>query len=117
MTPDDNSIRQKFLLGLTLSEISFIYFIIILLISLSYIIDYRKEEKERIAEVDKLADKNDNLQASLDVAYEEIDNLSNRLGLSEEEMERDFQDREMDRRKFEEKMKNLRIAKENMTKY
>ena len=31
-------------------------------------------------------------------------------------MERDFQDREMDRRKFEEKMKNLRIAKEKFDK-
>ena len=54
MIPDDNSVRQKFLLGLTLSEISFIYFIIILLISLSYFIDYKKEEKERVAEVEKL---------------------------------------------------------------
>ena len=112
MTPDDNSVRQKFLLGLTLSEISFIYFIIILLISLSYIIDNKKEEKERVAEVEKLADKNDNLRAKLDVAYEFIEELQDRLGLSEKEKQREFQDREMDRRQFEEENKNLRIAKE-----
>ena len=112
MTPDDNSVRQKFLLGLTLSEISFIYFIIILLISLSYFIDHKKEKKVIVAEVEKLKEENSSLQSSLDVAYDEIDNLSNRLGLSEEEMERDFLDREMDRKKFEEEMKNLRIAKE-----
>lgn len=116
MTPDDNSVRQKFLLGLTLSEISFIYFIVILLISLVYIKDYEKEKKEIVAEIENLENKILSLQSSLDVAYDEIDNLSNRLGLSEEEMERDFQDREMDRRKFEEKMKNLRIAKEKFDK-
>jgi hypothetical protein len=112
MTPDDNSIRQKFLLGLTLSEISFIYFIIILLISLSYFIDYKKEKKVIVAEVEKLKEENSSLQSSLDVAYDEIDRLSNRLGLSEKEKERNFHDREMDRRKFKEEQKKLKIAKE-----
>ena len=51
MTPDDNSVRQKFLLGLTLSEISFIYFIIILLISLSYIKEYQEKKEDIIQEL------------------------------------------------------------------
>ena len=54
MTPDDNSVRQKFLLGLTLSEISFIYFIIILLISLSYIKEYQEEKKDLVNKNTKL---------------------------------------------------------------
>jgi len=112
MTPDDNNVRQKFLLGLTLSEISFIYFIIILLISLSYIKDYQKGKEDRVAEVNELIKKNDSLQGALDITITEIEKLENRLGLSKNQKERDFLDREMDRRKFEEKMKNLRIAKE-----
>ena len=112
MTPDDNSIRQKFLLGLTLSEISFIYFIIILLISLSYFIDHKKEKKVIVAEVERLKEENSSLLSSLDVAYDEIDNLSNRLGFSEKEKERNFHDREMDRSKFKEEQKKLKIAKE-----
>ena len=105
MTPDDNSVRQKFLLGLTLSEISFIYFIIILLISLSYIKEYQEEKKDIVNE-------NTKLLSDLKSADIRIEELSKSLGLTEEEMERDFLDREMDRKKFEEEMKNLRIAKE-----
>ena len=105
MTPDDNSVRQKFLLGLTLSEISFIYFIIILLISLSYIKEYQEEKKD-------IVNKNTKLLSDLKSADIRIEELSKSLGLTEEEIERDFLDREMDRKKFEEEMKNLRIAKE-----
>ena len=105
MTPDDNSVRQKFLLGLTLSEISFIYFIIILLISLSYIKEYQEEKKDIVNE-------NTKLLSDLKSADIRIEELSKSLGLTEEEIERDFLDREMDRKKFEEEMKNLRIAKE-----
>jgi len=105
MTPDDNSVRQKFLLGLTLSEISFIYFIIILLISLSYIKEYQEEKKDIVNE-------NTKLLSDLKSADIRIEELSKSLGLTEDEIERDFLDREMDRKKFEEEMKNLRIAKE-----
>ena len=112
MTPDDNSVRQKFLLGLTLSEISFIYFIIILLISLSYIKEYQEEKKDIVAEVENLENENTKLLSDLKSADIRIEELSKSLGLTEEEMERDFLDREMDRKKFEEEMKNLRIAKE-----
>jgi len=116
MTPDDNSVRQKFLLGLTLSEISFIYFIIILLISLSYFIDYKKEEKERVAEVEKLKEENSSLKDRILSDDELINDLQNLLGLSEKEKERNFHDREMDRRKFKEEQKKLRIAKEKYDK-
>ena len=43
MIQEENIVRQKFLFGLTLSEISFIYFIIILLLSLFYIDEYKKK--------------------------------------------------------------------------
>ncbi len=116
MTPDDNSIRQKFLLGLTLSEISFIYFIIILLISLSYFIDYKKEKKVIVAEVEKLKEENSSLKGEILSADILINDLQDLLGLSEKEKERNFHDREMDRRKFKEEQKKLKIAKEKYDK-
>jgi len=116
MTPDDNSVRQKFLLGLTLSEISFIYFIIILLISLSYFIDYKKEKKVIVAEVEKLKEENSSLKGEILSADILINDLQDLLGLSEKEKERNFHDREMDRRKFKEEQKKLKIAKEKYDK-
>ena len=90
----------------------FIYFIVILLISLVYIKDYQEKNKVIVAEVENLEDKNNKLLSDLKSADIRIKELSKKLGLTEEEMERDFLDREMDRKKFEKDMKNLRIAKE-----
>ena len=65
-------------------------------------------EKELVAKLESLETEYIKLEAEREKAEKRIDELSNLLGLSEEEKERDFQDREMDRRKFEEEIEKER---------
>jgi len=111
MIDKDNLVRQKFLLGLSLSEISFIYFIIILLVSLNYISDYKKKNKELKTDKQEIREKLDNLTISLVESQKYITKLEGQLGISKKERERSFADRQMDIRKIKEDMDILKKDK------
>ena len=109
MIDNENSVRQKFLLGLSLSEISFIYFIIILLISLNYISDYKKKNEE-------ISNERDELKVHLIDSEARIAKLQGELGMSKEERERSLKDRRMDVRKITDEMNILKKDKEKLDK-
>ena len=109
MIDNENSVRQKFLLGLSLSEISFIYFIIILLISLNYISDYKKKNEE-------ISNERDELKVHIVDSEALIAKLQGELGMSKEERERSLKDRRMDVRKIKDEMNILKKDKEKLDK-
>jgi hypothetical protein len=113
MINQDNLVRQKFLLGLSLSEISFIYFIIILLVSLTYISDYKKKNERLKTKNQEISDK---IKIYIIDSEARIAVLEERLGLSKEESKRSLNARTMDVRKIRNEMNILKIDREKLEK-
>ena len=109
MIDQDNLVRKKFLLGLSLSEIAFIYFIIILLVSLSHISNVKKDKRRISEELDNLT-----TQSVADNKY--IVYLQTQLGFSEEEQKRAFAERQIDLNKLKKEVYAYKSQIEDLDK-
>ncbi len=109
MIQEENIVRQKFLFGLTLSEISFIYFIIILLLSLFYIDEYKKK-------TDNLEDEIRDNEATILQFELRINELEDELGIPEDEKDKGLADRLIDIKKLKDKITIYQKDKEKLDK-